>query len=283
MLIDWHTNLWLDEHLTEEHRRDMNVRSGGRKTDASPQRHERDVAGVADRFGVVAIRWPRLGVDVPNDFVADYVSRFPDRAVGFACVDPMDPGAPDELERAIKTLGLHGLKLGPTYQGFDPWSNEAWQLYEIANDLRIPILWHQASAFPAQSILEYGRPYLIDKIARAFPDMRMILAHFGKPWANETVHILRKHKQIFTDVSAVVYRSWEMYDALLRAKDYGVMDQVLFGSDFPVQTTTEALASLRNVAAEYQGMPRISDTVIEDIIFNRPFDLVWGRDPLAAI
>lgn len=282
MLIDWHTNLWLDEHLDEHHRNDMNVRSGGRMTNASPSRHEIEVAGVADKFAVVAIRWPRLGVDVPNDFVADYVARFPGRAVGFACIDPREPGAGDELERAIKTRGLHGLKLGPTYQGFDPWSKEAWQLYEIANDLRIPILWHQASAFPSQSVLEYGRPYLVDKVARAFPEMPMILAHFGKPWTLEVVHMLRKHKQIFTDISAIVYRGWEFYDAMLRAQDYGVMGQVLFGSDFPVQTTNETLASLRKASAAFPGMPRISDETIEDIITNRPFELVWRRDPFGA-
>src|SRR5690606_1465613 len=104
MLIDWHTNLWLDEHLAEDHRRDMNVRSGGRKTDASPQRHEAEVASVADKFVVIALKGPRLGFAVPNEFVADYVKKFPGRAVDFACVDPLDPAAPAQLEHAIKGL-----------------------------------------------------------------------------------------------------------------------------------------------------------------------------------
>ena len=56
MLIDWHTNLWLDEDLAADHRVSMNVRSGGRSTDSSPDRHEREVAGVADRFVVIALK-----------------------------------------------------------------------------------------------------------------------------------------------------------------------------------------------------------------------------------
>ena len=55
-LIDWHTNLWLDEHLAEQYRTDMHVRSGGRQTDAGPVRHAEKVAGVADKFIVLALR-----------------------------------------------------------------------------------------------------------------------------------------------------------------------------------------------------------------------------------
>jgi uncharacterized protein len=276
MLIDWHTNLWLDDHLSEENRRDMHVRSGGKPTDASADRFDREIVPVAEKFVVITCKWPRLGVDVPNDYVAQYVGRYPDRAVGFACVDPNNPDAPDELERAIKVLGLRGLKLSPTYQGFDPWAKEAWQLYEMARDFEIPIIWHQAGAFPAQSMLEFADPVLLDKVARAFPDVKMILAHFGLPWAHVTVQLLRKHKQIFTDVSARIYRPWEMYDAMMRAIDYGVTGQILFGSDFPVQTTTQALETFRGLRTRFPGMPEIPERVIEDIIENRPLSLIWA-------
>jgi hypothetical protein len=141
--------------------------------------------------------------------------------------------------------------------------------------LGIPILWHQASAFPAQSVLEYGDPLLLDKVARAFPELRMILAHFGLPWSDITVQLLRKNKQLYTDVSARMYRKWEMYNALLHALDYDVTGQILFGSDFPVQTTEEALATFRSIPAFAPGLPPIPDAVIEDIIHNRPFELIW--------
>ncbi len=275
MLIDWHTNLWLDEHLSEQNRAGMRKSSGGRRTDAPPERHEAEIAAVADKFVVITCKWPRCGTDVPNDFVADYVARHRDRAVGFACVDPNDPGAPDELERAVRTLGMRGLKLSPTYQGFDPWCSAAWQLYEMADQFGIPILWHQAAAYPAPSMLEYANPVLLDRICREFPRLKMILAHFGLPWAEVTVQLMRKHPQVFTDVSARIYRPWEMYDAMMRAIDYGVTDRILFGSDFPVQTTSEALETFRGLSARFPNMPPLPETLIEDIIMNRPLELVW--------
>jgi predicted TIM-barrel fold metal-dependent hydrolase len=275
MIIDWHTNIWLDEHLSAESRAHMSRSSLGRPTDGSPERHEREILPVAEKFVVIACRWPRCGFDVPNRWVADFVARHRDRAVGFACIDPRDRGAVAELDHAVNRLGMRGLKLAPTYQGYDPWCKEAWKLYEKADDLGIPILWHQAAAYPAPSMLEYANPVLLDRIARAFPRMKMILAHFGLPWSAETVQLMRKHTQVFTDVSARMYRPWEMYDAIMRARDYGVTDRILFGSDFPVQTTAEALATFRGLAGKFPEMPKIPESLIEDIITNRPLSLIW--------
>ena len=116
-------------------------------------------------------------------------------------------------------------------------------------------------------MLEYGNPILLDKIARAFPELRMIVAHVGQPWIGETVVLLRKHKQLFADLSARYYRQWQFYNALMLAIEYKVTDQLLFGSDFPMQTTQAALDSFRAVndwarASRYRGSPkRLSRTL----------------------
>src|SRR5579872_887670 len=98
-LIDWHSNLWLPEHLGPEQRAELGSKTG-RSVDASPAAHRRDVAAVCQRFVVIAMRWNRLGIHIPNEFVAEYVQEFKGRAVGFACVDPHDADAGPELERA---------------------------------------------------------------------------------------------------------------------------------------------------------------------------------------
>ena len=274
-LIDWHSNLWLPEHLGEQ-LAEMGSKTG-RSMDASPEAHRREVAAHCERFVVIAMRWNRLGIRIPNEFVADYVKSWPGRAVGFACVDPHDADAPAELEHAVVKLGLRGLKWSPVYAGFDPWSPEAWRVYEVADALGIPMLWHQSAAYAQQSMLEYGNPMLVDRIARAFPNLRMILAHVGQPWIAETVLLLRKHRQLYADLSARYYRKWQCYNALMLAVDYGVTGQLLFGSDFPIQTPLAAMDSFRAINDWGPGvtMPRIPDALIDDILFNRPLELLW--------
>jgi predicted TIM-barrel fold metal-dependent hydrolase len=58
---------------------------------------------------------------VTNDFVAGCVRAHPEAFLGFASVDPhKGVAAKTELERAVRDLGLRGLKLHPTAQGFRP-------------------------------------------------------------------------------------------------------------------------------------------------------------------
>lgn len=275
-LIDWHTNVWLPEHLGEAQRSEMSSKTG-RSVDASPEAHRRLVAGVAEKFICIAMKWNRLGIHVPNEFVAEYMAEHKGRAVGFAGIDPHDDDAPKQFEHAVARLGFRGLKFSPVYAGFHPWDEIAWRLYEMANEFKTPILWHQAAAYAKESTLENGNPILLDKIARAFPELRMNIAHVGQPWIGETVLLLRKHRQLFTDLSARYYRRWQCYNALMLAIDYDVTGQVLFGSDFPIQDTQAAVDSFRaiNDWGEGVSMPRIPDALIDDILYNRPLGLLW--------
>ena len=68
---------------------------------------------------VLAFNAPAAGFVVPNDYVAAYVARDPERLIGFGAVDPHDPGALDELER-FGDLGLAGCKLGADLPGRRP-------------------------------------------------------------------------------------------------------------------------------------------------------------------
>lgn len=276
MLIDWHTNLALEEHFADEEGEYLS-RVGGLGRAGTPELHERHVAGVCDKFVVVTMQFKRLKVHVPNEFTANYVKRFPGRAKGLACIDPVSVDAPRQLEYAICELGLHGLKISPVYGGFDPWCEEAGRIYALCERLSVPLLWHQSAAYASESKLEYGNPILLDRIGREFPKLRMIVAHIGQPWSGETVVLLRKHPQIFADLSARYHRRWQLYNALMLALDYKVTKQLLFGSDFPLRTPTEAIQEFRalNDWGERVTLPTFPLDVIEDIIANRPLELLW--------
>ena len=274
-LIDWHTHCWLPEHVSAKSRAEMKAHGviGG---EPWPENHRRAIEeGKVKKF--VVINPPsRLGRNVPNEFIAEYISQYPGRAVGLASVHPDDPGAADNFERSVKELGLKGLKLSPVYQGFDPWSPQAWRLYEVANDLNVPVMFHMGGAYPPSATLEWGNPLLLDKIGRAFPDLRIIVAHFGQPMMQETVILMRKNKNVFTDLSARFHRKWQLYNGLQVAIEYGVTDRILFGSDFPVMTTKEAVNAFGSINDWGNGitLPPIPEELINEIIYHRPFELL---------
>jgi uncharacterized protein len=257
-LIDWHSHVWLREHFTDAEATEMQGKVG--TLDAPPEAHRRAMAGV-DRYVIVGIQWGKPhGPNIPNDFVAKQVAASAGRAIGFASVNPREPTAPDELERAIRRLGLRGLKLSPAYQGFDPRTPEAWRLYELANRWHIPVMFHSGGAYPASASLETANPVLLDPVARAFPDLPIIIAHLGQPWMGETVMLMRKNQNVFADL----------------ALEYKVEGKLLFGTDFPVATPEAAIEQFRglNRLVEGTNLPRIPESVIEAVLYERPFELL---------
>lgn len=274
-LIDWHTHCFLPEHVDPEARARMQARRvmGG---DGSPEHHRRGVVDDgAEKFVVIKVPtgWGRR---IPNDFIAEYVARYPGRAVGFAAVDPSEPGAAAEFERSVTKLGLKGLKLSPVYHGFDPWSAAAWRLYEMAAVLDVPVMFHMGGAYDPDAALEWGNPLLLDRIGRALPRLRMIVAHLGQPMMQETVMLMRKNENVFADRSARFHRRWQLYNGLRTAIEYGVTDRLLFGSDFPVMTTSEAVRAFRalNDWGDDVRLPPIPPEVIDAILYERPLELL---------
>jgi predicted TIM-barrel fold metal-dependent hydrolase len=279
VLIDWHTNLWLPEHVSQENDDLLNQGQVAFRYPGDSASFHDHVAQAAQQFVILTMYFPRMGLTVPNEYVAAEVKKYPGRAIGLACVDPFEPNAVRKLEHAVKELGLRGLKWSPVYGGFDPWCPEAWAIYSTCDRLGIPILWHQSAAFSQFAAHEYGNPTLIDRIARAFPRMKMIIAHIGQPWVEECVVLMRKHPQIFADLSARYHRPWQLYNAMMIAIEYKVTDRLLFGSDFPLRSTAEAAEEFRSLNNWGPGvtLPKIPQEIIEDIINNRPLSLVWSN------
>ncbi len=234
---------------------------------STPEQH---LEAMKDTTGaiVLAVDAPYIGFNVPNEYVAEYVARHRTRMFGFASVDPNRAGADRLLESAVRELGLVGLKLAPIYQNFHPTDKLAFPVYAKAQELGLPVMWHQGTSYPAQGPLDISRPVFLDPVARAFPDLLMIIAHMGHPWMGEATATVRKHPHLFADISALGKRPWQMYNALIEAVEYGIEDKLLFGTDYPnftVQETIDALTGI-NRLVEGTNLPRVPDRVIDKIL-----------------
>jgi predicted TIM-barrel fold metal-dependent hydrolase len=105
--------------------------------------------------------------------------------------------------------------------------------------------------------------------------MPIIVAHMGQPWYPETVALMSKHPNVFSDLSARFHRPWQLHNALLAARDYRVEGKLLFGTDFPLYTPAECAADFRAINERTEGkLPTLADTLIEGIIGDRPLSLV---------
>ncbi|MFO7796967.1 MAG: amidohydrolase family protein [Promethearchaeati archaeon] len=170
---------------------------------------------------------------VNNDDLAMFIEKYPKRFIGFAGIDPPSSDALDQLDYAINSLDLKGVKLVPPVQKFDP-KNEVYNpIWEKIVDLNIP-LWihggHQVST--AGSIAKYGHPMRIDDLAMRFPEMTIIIGHMGTPWFWDTFSVVIRHPNVYVDISAhpelYQYFPWDAYT------NSNIEDKVLFASDHPL-------------------------------------------------
>jgi len=177
-----------------------------------------------------------------NDYTAESISQDrKKRLLGFAGIDPRRrEEAVLELERCILQKGLRGLKLYPPF-GFYPNDPVTYPIYEKIVELQsrlkitIPVLFHQGVAVSGS---KYCRPIYLDDVATNFePDLKIIAAHAGVPWIDEMLWLTAVHGNLYFDVGCVadLMGLWPEYyaDVLGKAKRAGVIDRVLFASDWP--------------------------------------------------
>lgn len=282
-IIDFHTHLWWwPDHLSTEfvdeamaakrvkmaNSPDVFFSSDDRHGfDATPDMHRRDTAE-ADFTVVLGFSAKHLGVAVPNEMIAEYVASDPSRYVGFAGLEPTEPSAVDDLRYAYHELGLRGIKLGPIYQNFDPCAPSLHEFYSEAERLEMPILFHQGTTFPRRAPLKWANPVLLEDVALSFPKLRIIIAHLGHPWEAETVVLIRKQPNVFADISALHYRPWRYWQAMVTAKEYGVLGKLLLASDYPSATIGQVIDGLLKVndVADGTKLPRVPEDAIDAII-----------------
>src|SRR5579859_2283498 len=220
-----------------------------------------------DRACVFGIRYKGDPGDLNADTAA-FARAYPAKLVGFMSVHPEEGDVVAEITRCVHDLGLRGIKLGPNYQGFDPLGDGAFQVYAAAQRMSLPILFHQGTSPMRTAPLRYAHPLVMDEIALAFPELRVVMAHMGHPWHADTIAVIRKHPYVYADISAQFLRPWQQYNALRLATEWGVLDKLLFGSDYPVATPSEVISGLLSAAdvAERANLPPLDRQALQAII-----------------
>jgi hypothetical protein len=241
MIVDCHTLVWSE-------RARFGPQSGSLRLQADSAHEQRHLAAIdpVDRAIVLGFKSNYLETEIPNEFVADYVRRNPEKLIGFAGIDPTEDAALDSLAEAQDHLRLKGVTLSPGLQDFHPADTRVQELYAAIERRNMPLLIEQNHRSPAAK-MEFSRPILLDEVARDFPNLVIVIAHLGYPWVDETLVLLGKHRNVYADVSGLLRSPWLTYSALVSAHEYGVMDKLLFGSDFPFRSPTAAIEALYSV------------------------------------
>lgn len=174
----------------------------------------------------------------------ELTDKFPDFIIPviFVNIDSVTPGK-------ISTLfarGAKGIKfIGPEKS----YGHESYfQLYECIRNHGGLAVFH--TGYMGMGYFEKGgcwekpaplditnmRPAAIDRIVRMFPDLKILMAHFGNPWWEEAWKIMSSHKNVYADLSGgtAFRRSLDMWSEIFAPNgllDTYALSRLCFGSD----------------------------------------------------
>ncbi len=278
MITDIHSHAWpFPDAFSEDFIRQASAARAGQTVDLSIRLEDYRAAAPAGTRTVVFGGKAKLsGIWVDDAHVASHVARDPENLRGFLSVDPTQPGWEDELREGHETLGLRGVKLLPMYAGFGADDERLEPLWRYVEAKGLPVLLHTGTTFVRQAPLACTLPRLIDPVATRHPEIRFVLAHLSHPYEPECIVTIRKHPNVYADISALHYRPWQLFHSLMLVQEYGVWPKLLFGSDYPFTTVNASIDGLRSLNRMTEGtrLPTLDEREIEALIHRDGFAIL---------
>ncbi len=225
--------------------------------------------------------------DEVNKKLAEYIAAHNAKMVGFAVVDPANDKVSLANVKPVKEkLGLEGAVLYCSGNGVHPTHSRAMRFYESAVELEMPVFFHNWEATSGrEAILEYAQPYLLDEVARAFEDLKIIIGGMGAPFVEQTLALVAKHANVYADLTVRPKSVWQIYNTVVAANEQGVMDKLLFGSGFPLGTAGQCIETLLgfNMLLADTNLPTVPRDKIRTIVERETLEVLGvGRSVAEA-
>src|SRR5438093_3191733 len=220
----------------------------------------RALLDVMDRAGVWRaglVNYPSPDVmgftDATNAFAAKYAQADRERLLPYGGVHPrFTKDAAGDVDRLVD-LGIRLVKIHPPHQGFAANAytdglEPLGRIYRRCEDRGLPVMIHTGTSIFPGARSKFGNPMELDDVAIDFPDLRIVMAHGGRPlYMEEAFFVLRRHRQVWLDVSGIPpARLLEYFPRLAE-----VADRVLWGTDWP----SPGVKDLRQNIDQFLGLP----------------------------
>jgi len=241
MIIDCHTHIGGFGGVIK----DLKAKTTGDLIDSM------DEAGIAKSI-VIANNLKGVEEGTESRELLEEVRRFPDRLRAVPNFDFIRLKEPDYVKQLLEILKDEftvGLKLYAGYQQYDPCDERIMPLYNFCRESNLPVIFHTGYLLKGTSgDEEYSHPKILNKLAEKFPDLVIVAAHFGNPWIEECGKVMKKHENVYADLSgyftelqAISGKEKREFQADIQKlkQAAGGLERCLFGTDWWLYTQKE--------------------------------------------
>jgi len=171
-----------------------------------------------------------------SQYMRDFIVAAKGHVHALCNVDPRDPGSPQLLEREM-AAGFRGVKLYPVNRSFRLSDPACRPFFEKASELKANMIIHYGVTVDPTGDLRYADPLNLSPVARDFPNVQFVIAHFGAGWLDSVLRLAYQCKNVCVDTSGT--NNWmdyyvpkmtlaEVFERALMAMG---PERVLFGTD----------------------------------------------------
>ena len=160
-----------------------------------------------------------------------------------AGINPFKAGIKEIVatDKALSDGVFKGLKIYLGYYPFFPHNKIYEKFYMLAQKHNVPVFFHTGDTFGSSHFVKHTHPLNIDELAVKFPDVKIVLCHFGNPWCIDAAEIVYKNQNVFADLSGFCignFKAGKSANVLSRriesSLEYCGYDKLLYGTDWPL-------------------------------------------------
>ena len=257
MIIDFHTHIfppWLrprrEKYLARDATfRDLFASPKARMATAERLIRRMDEDGV-DLSVVMGIGWTDIELArAANDYLIEAVTKYPDRLIGLAGVNPVWGAEAVHEARRGAEAGLRGIgELHPDTQGYDLGDLDTMApLMEVVREHNLIVTTHSSEPVGHEySGKGKTRPEILWRFIQNFPDVSIVCAHWGGglPFYALMPEVADALDHTYFDTAATTL----LYDGRIFDTVASVIgpERILMGSDYPLIRANKVIEQVKS-------------------------------------
>ncbi len=143
-----------------------------------------------------------------------------------------------------------GVKLYPGYLPIYPNDKQYEPVFKLCIECNKVLAIHTGMPAAVSAKLKYTRPIYLDDVAIDFPELKIVMCHFGNPFLEEAAAVMEHNSNVYADLSGLIEGNFTTKDFCETQHDYlillktwikyiGDSKKFMFGTDWPAVNCIE--------------------------------------------
>lgn len=176
---------------------------------------------------------------IDNRYIYECTQKYPEKTLGFAVINPWDIDGEEELERCFRDYNFYGLKMNAIRFGYSGDRHSVLDPYfELCRKYKKCVVVHGQSDM-------FSIPDKWAQMAKAFPDVPVVLYHMGIPLMYE------RACQLARDIPNFYLSTSGSYVPVMRmAYEIAGPEKILYSSDAPFGDMAQEIEKVRYICQD---------------------------------